>query len=91
MIRASGSPEQNCGSRSWETQEGFREGWGPGACSVRWSWVLEDEAKSELQEESRAGTDETREDLLEELRAGKRYEGGTAGGTVAITRRWKIK
>ena len=41
MVRASGSPEQNCESQSWETQEGFREGWRPGACGVRRSEVLD--------------------------------------------------
>ena len=35
MVRASGSPEQQCWSRSWETQEGFRKGWGLGACGVK--------------------------------------------------------
>ena len=34
-VRASGSPELECGSRSWETQEGIREGRGPGACGVK--------------------------------------------------------
>ena len=83
MVGVSGSPEQNCGSQSWETQEGFQEGWGPGACGVKRSGVLEDEARKELQEESQAGTtrrgrnfwsnhgleNETREELQEELRS----------------------
>ena len=37
------------------TGGGFRKGWGPGACGVRQSEVLEDEVRRELQEDTRAG------------------------------------
>ena len=50
MVRASGSPVQNSGSRSWNAQQGV-----PGACGVRRTEVLEDEARRELQEDTRAG------------------------------------
>ena len=52
-----------------ETQEGFRNGWESRAWGGEASGVLEDEAREELQEESRAGNDEAREELQEELRA----------------------
>ena len=55
MIRANGSPEQNGGRGAGMHRRGFREGWGPGACGVRCREVPEDEARRELQVDTRAG------------------------------------